>query len=230
MAKELQDRLREVFPRASDSAALGYGSTECTALATLNFGEEFKEKPHSSGRPLPTVQVEIRDAHGQPVDEGTDGEIHIRGPIVMLEYWRLPEATKETILPGRWLRTGDIGRLEEGHLVINSRARDLILRGSENIYPAEIENRLIAHPHVAEAAVIGVEHKELGQEVRAVIVPKPGAVVSEEELAAWVGESLAYFKVPTQWEIREQPLPRNAVGKVMKHLLGGQEDNPFAED
>jgi acyl-CoA synthetase (AMP-forming)/AMP-acid ligase II len=174
--------------------------------------------------------VEIRDAHGQPVDERVDGEIHVRGPIVMLEYWRLPEETKEAILPGRWLRTGDIGRVEEGHLVINSRARDLILRGSENIYPAEIENRLIAHPDVAEAAVVGVEHKELGQEVKAVIVPKAGAAADKEELAAWVGKTLAYFKVPTQWEIREQSLPRNAVGKVMKHLLGRQEDNPFTED
>ena len=112
-------------------------------------------------------------AHGEPVDEGADGEIHIRGPIVMLEYWRLPKETKEAILPGRWLRTGDIGRLEEGHLVINSRARDLILRGSENIYPAEIENRLIAHPDVSEAAVVGVEHEELGQEVKAIVVPRP---------------------------------------------------------
>jgi acyl-CoA synthetase (AMP-forming)/AMP-acid ligase II len=230
MTKELQERLREVFPCASDSAALGYGSTECTALATLNFGEQFRQKPHSSGRPLPTVQVEIRDANGAPVDEGTDGEIHIRGPIVMLEYWRLPDETRETILPGRWLRTGDIGRLEEGHLLINSRARDLILRGSENIYPAEIENRLIAHPDVAEAAVVGVEHKELGQEVRAVVVPKAGAALNKKALAAWVGETLAYFKVPTQWEIREQSLPRNAVGKVMKHLLSRQEDNPFTED
>jgi acyl-CoA synthetase (AMP-forming)/AMP-acid ligase II len=230
MAMELQNRLREVFPGASDSAALGYGSTECTALATLNFGEEFREKPHSSGRPLPTVQVEIRDANGEPVDQGTDGEIHIRGPIVMLEYWRLPEETKDTILPGRWLRTGDIGRLEEGHLVINSRARDMILRGSENIYPAEIENRLIAHPDVAEAAVVGVEHKELGQEVRAVIVPKAGTAPTQETLAAWAGQTLAYFKVPTQWEFRETSLPRNAVGKVMKHLLGRQEENPFTED
>jgi len=164
------------------------------------------------------------------VDEGIDGEIHIRGPIVMLEYWRLPDETQKTILPGRWLRTGDIGRLEEGHLLINSRARDLILRGSENIYPAEIENRLIAHPDVAEAAVVGVDHKELGQEVRAVVVPKAGAVLNKEGLAAWVGETLAYFKVPTQWEIRERSLPRNAVGKVMKHLLGRQEDNPFTED
>jgi acyl-CoA synthetase (AMP-forming)/AMP-acid ligase II len=230
MPRDLQERLREVFPSAADSAALGYGLTECTALATLNFGEELKEKPQSSGRPLPTVQVEIRDEHGEPVHEGMDGEIHIRGPVVMLEYWRLPDETAETILPGRWLRTGDMGRLEAGYLVINSRARDLILRGSENIYPAEIENRLLAHPEVAEVAVIGVEHQELGQEVKAIIVPHANTILAREELAAWVGETLSYYKIPTHWEIRTDPLPRNAVGKVMKHLLNREQDNPFKED
>jgi acyl-CoA synthetase (AMP-forming)/AMP-acid ligase II len=230
MSRDLQDRLRQVFPGAGDSAALGYGLTECTALATLNFGEELREKPYSSGRPLPTVEVEIRDPLGEPVDEGIDGEIHIRGPNVMLEYWRLPEETRKTLLAGRWLRTGDMGRLEAGHLVINSRARDLILRGSENIYPAEIENRLLAHPEVAEAAVVGVEHPELGQEVKAIIVPRPSVTPGQEALAAWVGETLSYYKVPTHWEIRREPLPRNAVGKVMKHLLDRNEDNPFQED
>ncbi len=230
MPRDLQDRLREVFPAAGDSAALGYGLTECTALATLNFGEELRERPHSSGRPLPTVQMEIRDSRGEPVDEGVDGEIHIRGPMVMLEYWRRPDETAEALLPGRWLRTGDVGRFEGGHLVINARARDLILRGSENIYPTEIEGRLLAHPEVAEAAVVGVEHEELGQEVKGIVVPQPGATVTPEQLALWVGQTLAYYKVPAHWEIRTEPLPRNAVGKVMKHLLDREEDNPFKED
>ena len=179
---------------------------------------------------LPTVEIEIRDPGGAPVEEGTDGEIHIRGPNVMLEYWRRPSDTRSTILPGRWLRTGDIGRLEGGYLVINSRARELILRGSENIYPAEIENRLLAHPHIAEAAVIGVDHEELGQEVKGIVVPRPNAELSPEDLARWVGQGLAYYKVPTHWELRTEPLPRNAVGKVMKHLLDRKEDNPFSED
>ncbi len=230
MSRELQDRLRQVFPAASDSLALGYGCTECTALATLNFGDEFRNKPHSSGRCFPTVQVEIRDAAGRAVEEGVDGEIFVRGPVVMLEYWQLPEETKKTILPGRWLCTGDIGRYEDGELVINSRARDLIIRGSENVYPAEIEQRLQAHPKVAETAVVGVEHEELGQEVKAIVVPASDATLDTDELAAWVSESLAYFKVPAHWEIRADPLPRNAVGKVMKHLLDGDRENPFTED
>jgi acyl-CoA synthetase (AMP-forming)/AMP-acid ligase II len=231
MPGELQESLRSAFPNAADSLALGYGLTECTALATMNFGEEFKQKPLSSGRPLPTIQIEIRDMNGKPVGLNTDGEIYTRSPLVMLEYWQLPEETAKTIVDGRWLATGDIGKIDEdGHLIINSRARDLILRGSENIYPIEIEHRIAAHPEVAEVAVIGVDHKELGQEVKAVIVPEPGKTINSEELAKWVGETLAYYKVPAHWEIRKEPLPRNAVGKVMKHLLENDGENPFAEE
>jgi acyl-CoA synthetase (AMP-forming)/AMP-acid ligase II len=113
--------------------------------------------------------------------------------------------------------------------VINSRARELILRGSENIYPAEVENRLLAHPAVAEAAVVGVDHEELGQEVKGIVVSRPNATLSAADLARWVEEALAYYKVPAHWEIRTEPLPRNAVGKVMKHLLDQEEDNPFVE-
>jgi acyl-CoA synthetase (AMP-forming)/AMP-acid ligase II len=231
MPGELQESLRSAFPNAADSLALGYGLTECTALATMNFGEEFKQKPLSSGRPLPTIQIEIRDMNGKPVGLNTDGEIYTRSPLVMLEYWQLPEETAKTIVDGRWLATGDIGKIDEdGHLIINSRARDLILRGSENIYPIEIEHRIAAHPEVAEVAVIGVDHKELGQEVKAVIVPEPGKTINSEELAKWVGETLAYYKVPAHLEIRKEPLPRNAVGKVMKHLLENDGENPFAEE
>ncbi len=230
ISKELADGLKKVFPNASDSAAIGYGLTESTALATINFGKMFKEKPNSSGRPLPTIQVEIRNEAGEPVEKDIDGEIYIRSPLVMLEYWRRPEDTAETILKGRWLATGDVGKIDDdGHLVINSRARDLILRGSENIYPVEIEHRLEAHPNVAESAVIGVDHEEFGQEVMAVVVPMPKEQLNTQELSEWVAEKLAGFKVPAHWEIRNDPLPRNAMGKVMKHLLNSGDINPFAE-
>jgi long-chain acyl-CoA synthetase len=231
ISKELADGLKKVFPNASDSAAIGYGLTESTALATINFGEMFKEKPNSSGRPLPTVQVEIRNEAGEPVEKNIDGEIYIRSPLVMLEYWRRPEDMAKTILPGRWLATGDVGKIDDdGYLVINSRARDLILRGSENIYPVEIEHRLEAHPKVAESAVIGVDNEEFGQEVMAVIVPMPEEQLNTQELSDWVAEKLAGFKVPAHWEIRNEPLPRNAMGKVMKHLLNSGDKNPFAEE
>ena len=148
----------------------------------------------------------------------------------MREYWGREAETKGTILAGRWLRTGDIGRLEEGRLYINSRARDLILRGGENIYPIEIEQRLEAHPDVDEAAVVGVDHPELGQEVKAVVVPRRGASLDPDSLRGWVAERLAYFKVPVHWEIRAEPLPRNAAGKVLKGVVIEAEENPFIEE
>jgi acyl-CoA synthetase (AMP-forming)/AMP-acid ligase II len=133
-------------------------------------------------------------------------------------------------VPGRWLRSGDWGRLEDGRLYVNSRKRDLILRGGENVYPIEIEQRLEAHPDVREAAVLGAPHPELGQEVKAILVPEPGVRLDADRLARFVGETLAYFKVPSQWEFRAEPLPRNATGKVMKHVLLGESVNPFVED
>jgi len=230
MSPELQARIREVFPTAGRSLGLGYGLTECTALATLIFGEELAARPHSVGRPLPTVEIEIRDEQGMPLPEGGEGEIHIRGPVLMLEYWRRPEATAECLLADGWLKTGDWGRLEQGYLVLNSRKRDLILRGAENVYPVEIEQRLEAHPDVREAAVVGVDHPELGQEVKAIVVLEDGRIPDTKALAQWVAEALAYFKVPSHWEFRREALPRNAAGKVMKHVLLGQAHNPFIEE
>jgi long-chain acyl-CoA synthetase len=215
----LQAAARETMPGAQDTFGVGYGLTECTALATLAFGAELAADPTSVGRPMPTVEVEIRDAHGFRVPDGVDGEIHIRSPLVMLGYWRRPAETDEAIRPGRWLRTGDIGRLVDGRLTLATRKRDLILRGGENVYPAEIEQRLELHAGVAEAAVVGVDHDELGQEVKAVVVPRAGITLDPAELARWVGDALAYFKIPAHWEFRGTPLPRNATGKVLKHAL-----------
>ena len=230
LGRALQQRVREALPSVRGRMGIGYGLTEGTALSTLNSGEELERYPDSVGRPLPTVSVEIRDDGGRPVPDGVEGEVHLRGPLVMKEYWRNPEATAETILSGRWLRTGDIGRLEDGRLYINSRKRDLILRGGENIYPAEIELCLEAHPDVAEAAVVGVPHEELGQEVKAIVVPAPGAELETAELERWVGARLAYFKVPTRWELRSEPMPRNASGKLLKHVVTGDAENPFIEE
>ena len=148
----------------------------------------------------------------------------------MREYWNDPAATEAAVRPGGWLNTGDIGRIENGKLYIASRKRDLILRGGENVYPFEIEQRLEAHPDVAEAAVIGIDHEELGQEVKAVLVAEPGQTLSEDDLARWVSERLAYYKVPTRWEVRETPLPRNATGKVLKNALRDAQDPMFIEE
>ncbi len=229
---ELLARMREAFPNARSSVAIGYGLTESTALATINGADELVARPDSVGRPLPTIDVEIRDAEGKPLPEGAEGEIFLRGPLVMREYWRRPKETAEAIGPGRWLRTGDVGRIQDGYLYINSRRRDLILRGAENVYPAEIEQALEAHPAVREAAVVGVDHAELGQEVKAIVVADdPGDDAAfAEELSRWVAGRLAYFKVPAHWEFRRDPLPRNATGKVLKNVLTSGAVNPFVEE
>jgi acyl-CoA synthetase (AMP-forming)/AMP-acid ligase II len=230
IAPSLQERARALFRGAARTFGVGYGLTECTALATLNTGDELAAHPESVGRPIPTVELAIRDDDGRPLPDGVDGEVHVRGPLVMREYWRNPEATRAVIGPGRWLRTGDIGRIVDGRLYLVTRKRDLILRGGENVYPAEIEQRLEQHPGVAEAAVLGVDHPELGQEVKAIIVPVPGARLDWAELARWVGATLAYFKVPAHWELRATPLPRNATGKVLKEVLRGDAPSAFVAE
>ncbi len=222
LSPDLQRIVRELLPEAG--IGLGYGLTESGGVATINSGVELVDRPDSSGRPMPGVEVEIRDESGAPLPEGAEGEIFLRSPLVMKGYWRNAAATEETLTPDRWLRTGDVGRLQDGHLFINSRARDLIIRGGENIHPIEVEQALEAHPDVDEAAVVGVDHEELGQEVLAFVVPRLGASPSAEDLSAWVASRLAAFKVPAHWTFRNEPLPRNASGKVLKpQLLGAPE-------
>ncbi|MGB3053033.1 MAG: class I adenylate-forming enzyme family protein [Polyangiales bacterium] len=226
----LIEKARSLFPQCSHTMGVGYGLTEGTAFATLNVGEELSADPSSVGRPVPIVEIEIRDERGQRVEDGEEGEIHLRGPLVMREYWEDPEATRRAIGAGRWLHTGDIGRLRNGKLYIASRKRDLILRGGENVYPFEIEQRLEAHPAIAEAAVIGVDHEELGQEAKAVVVFEAGQELGIEEMQRWVAEVLAYYKVPSRWELRSTPLPRNATGKVLKNALRSAQDSMFIEE
>lgn len=226
----LIEKARALFPQCSHTMGVGYGLTEGTAFATLNAGEELTDDPASVGRPLPVVELEIRDAMGRAVPDGEEGEIHLRGPLVMLGYWDDPEATNAAIGAGRWLNTGDVGRLRGGKLYIASRKRDLILRGGENVYPLEIEQRLEAHPAIAEAAVVGVDHEELGQEVKAFIVFEHDQTLETEEMQRWVADALAYYKVPTRWETRKSPLPRNATGKVLKNALRGAQDAMFIEE
>jgi long-chain acyl-CoA synthetase len=226
----LIDKAQALFPQCSHTMGVGYGLTEGTAFATLNAGEELTDDPSSVGRPVPIVEVEIRDAQGRAVAEGEEGEIHLRGPLVMREYWEDPEATEAAIKRGRWLKTGDVGRMQRGKLYIASRKRDLILRGGENVYPFEIEQRLEAHPAVAEAAVIGVDHEELGQEVKAIVVFENDEEIGSEALQRWVADTLAYYKVPSLWETRKEPLPRNATGKVLKNALRDARDSMFIEE
>ena len=231
VSASLLERTRKVFPSARTSVGIGYGQTECAALATLNNGQELIEFPESVGRPLPTVQLEIRDPQGNALPEGEEGEVCVRGPMVMPGYWRRPDATAQTIAPGHWLRTGDIGRMEGGRLYLASRKRDLIFRGGENVYPVEIEKHIENHPDVEECAVIGVDDAELGQRVKAVLVARPGHTVDLDDLRAWCAAELSYYKVPEFWDVRTESLPRNAAGKILKDKVrDASADTGFVEE
>ena len=227
---ELQRLIREKLPSAVDNFNVGYGMTECGGLATMATGDLLLEHPDCVGRALPTVEVAILDDDDQPQPDGVDGNICIRGAMVMPGYWRNPEANQDALRPGGWLKTGDIGQLRDGLLFLASRKRDMIIRGGENIYPVEIENRLEEHPDIREAAVIGVDHRTLGQEVKAVVVLQEGHELEPDAVREWGAETLAYYKVPTHVECRDTLLPRNATGKVLKQVLTGESESIFVEE
>ena len=227
---DLQRSLREKLPQATSEFNVGYGLTECGGLCSMAVGAVLEKHPDTAGRTIPGNDVAIFDDEGKRLPDGVDGNICVRGPNVMLGYWRNPEATAEAFFEGGWLRTGDIGQMRDGLLFLASRKRDMIIRGGENIYPLEIENRIDDHPDVEEVAVVGVDHRELGQEVKAIVVPKSGCSIEPEALRSFVAEKLAYYKVPTYVEVRDEPLPRNATGKVLKPVLTGEAENTFKEE
>ncbi len=214
--------LQAAFPNVGVNMGNGYGSSETVASVSGNTGMEYEREPTSAGRANPTCRIEIWDDDDQPLPDGVEGRVVIQSPYNMLRYWKNPEATASTVRRDRFLDTGDIGRIEHGMLFINSRARDMIIRSGENIYPIEVESRVEAHPHVRECAVVGSDHHEHGQEVKAIVVPAAGVRLDFAELATFTGEVLAGYKVPTLWEVRDEPLPRNASGKVLKTVLLGE--------
>lgn len=218
---ELKAALREALPRAARSLGTSYGLTESSTAATVATATELSEDPETVGRPVLTLQLEVRDDQGRVLPDGTEGEICLRGPQMMLGYWRNPEATASSTAEHRWYRTGDLGTMAQGRLRITSRRSDLILRGGENIYPAEVEHRIATHPSVQECVVYGVPDEEFGQSVAARVVLRPDAQLAEYELSAHVAAGLARYKVPTHWVLGFDPLPRNATGKVNRRDLAG---------
>ena len=189
--------------------------TESGGLVSFVPNEMLKLSPDCVGPPLPTIEVRIEGEDGTPVGEGEEGTICVRSPIVMTEYWCNPEANQAALLPGRWLRTEDFGGMQDGVLYLSSRLRDLIIRGGENVFPIEVESCLEGHPAVVEAAVFGCDDEDLGQVVDAAVVREPDLSTKTAELQSYCEERLAYFNVPVDIEIRSQPLPRNAAGKVL---------------
>lgn len=215
----LKDRLRERFPFARNALVDSYGLTECSTAIAVATPADLAQAPGTLGRPILLVDMEIRDPAGSRVPDGTEGEVCVRSPYVMLGYWDDEAATAAALTPDRWLRTGDFGVLEAGRLRLTGRRSDLILRGGENVYPTEIEQCLEEHPDITECAVVGIAHPDLGQEVAAVVVVAPGATVTEEQLTEFASSRLSYFKVPARWRITTQPLPRNATGKLARREI-----------
>lgn len=226
-SRELKDQVRAALPAAGQSLVTTYGLTESSTAATVATPADLAEDPDTVGSPVPTVRVEIRDGAGNRLPDGAEGEIWLRGAQMMLGYWNDPGATAAATAAGGWFRTGDLGTMSGGRLRVSARRSDLILRGGENVYPAEVEFALAAHPAVSECAVFGVPHPDLGQEVAAVVVVAGARDVTAGDLAAHASRRLARYKVPSRWLITAGALPRNATGKVIRaevaRLLGGDD-------
>ncbi|MGD0592857.1 MAG: AMP-binding protein [Acidimicrobiales bacterium] len=217
---ELVRRIKQQFP--SGNASNGYGLTETSSVTSMNSGDDYVRKPMSCGPPVPVCDVRVVGPDGVDLPPGEAGELWIKGPNVVKGYWNKPEATAASFSDG-WLHTGDVARLDdEGFIFIVDRAKDMVIRGGENVYSAEVEAALFEHPAVADAAVIGVPHEVLGEEVGAVVVLRPDAEATADELRAHVAERIASFKVPTHIWFSSEPLPRNPAGKVLKRDLRAQ--------
>jgi long-chain acyl-CoA synthetase len=218
-APELVRKIKEVFPNSAPGN--GWGMTETTATFTSHLGKDYENRPDSAGPAAPVGEMQIRDpADGKTVlPAGSVGELWVKGPQVVKGYWNKPEATAETFVEG-WLRTGDLARIdEEGFLFIIDRAKDMLIRGGENIYCVEVENVLYEHPAVMDAALVGIPHKTLGEEPAAVVYLRPGGEATEQELRDLVRSRLAAFKAPVKVVFWPETLPRNANGKILKTEL-----------
>jgi long-chain acyl-CoA synthetase len=197
----------------------GWGMTETSATFSHHMAEDYLNRPDSCGPPVAVCDAQVRDPDGRVLPPDTVGELHGFGPNVVKAYWNKPDATAETF-PDGWVRTGDLARIDaEGFITIVDRAKDMLIRGGENIYCVEVEGVLCEHPAVMDAALVGRPHTVLGEEPVAFVTTKPGMSATEAVLQAFVAERLARFKVPVAVHVRQQPLPRNANGKILKSEL-----------
>ena len=215
---KLVGRVESTFKKGRPQ--IGYGMTETNAYGPSNSGDDYVAHPTSTGRSYNIIMdCEIRDEDGNKLATNERGEIWMTGPNLIRGYWNKAEATAETIVNG-WLRSGDLGRIdEEGFLYIEDRAKDMVLRAGENVYCAEVEAAIYEHPAIYEAAVFGVPHERLGEEVAAAIVLKDGEVLSAEDLQAFLAKQIASFKVPSKVAFSAEQLPRNPSGKILKREL-----------
>ena len=221
LSPALKHALVAAFPSAARAGGLrmGYTSSEGGSIVASIGGPDFAAHPESTGPIQDCVQVAIRDDAGHDLPPGAEGHIFVRSPYTMLEYWGDPVATAEVYGPGRWLSMGDVGRIDDGLLYVNSRARDLIFVSAENVYPSEVENSLEEHPDVVETCVAGIDDPVTGQAVKAFVVLEAGSTVGVDELAEWCRRRLPPYKVPTAWDVRAERLPRNPAGKILRTAL-----------
>jgi acyl-CoA synthetase (AMP-forming)/AMP-acid ligase II len=216
-APELVSKIYEIFGAFPGN---GWGMTETMATVTSHVAEDYLNRPDSCGPAVAVSDVKIMSEDGSTeLPVGEVGELWARGPQIVKGYWNRPDATAETFVDG-WVRTGDLARVDdEGFCFIVDRAKDMIIRGGENIYSSEVENILYEHPAVTDAALIGIPHQTLGEEPAAVVHLAPGMTASEDELREYVSARLAKFKVPVKIIFTEDTLPRNANGKILKRDL-----------
>ena len=216
-APELVATIKRRFPNGL--ASNGWGMTETCAASCVNFGKDYEVRPDSCGAPAPAMDFKIVGSNGETLGPNQVGELWVKGPNNCKAYWNKPEATAKTYIDG-WVVTGDIGRMdEESFVFLLDRAKDMLIRGGENIYCIEVESALYDHPAIMDAAVVGIPHKVLGEEVGAVVQVKPDMEVTADELRRFTAQKIAAFKVPVDIQIQRDPLPRNANGKIMKSEL-----------
>lgn len=216
MAPDLMDTIHQRLPNVA--IGTGYGMTETTGMGTGINGPDYLAHSTSVGAPIPTAEVKVCGPAGNSLADGEVGEIHLRHASVFLGYWGDGAATAAALDTDRWYRTGDFGRIEEGLLFLDGRGTDRIIRAGENISPLEIENRLVEHPDIEAAAVIGVDHPALGQEVLALVVRRDGACIGEQDVRSWAAADLAAFKVPAHVVFLGE-LPYTSSGKVHRKEL-----------
>lgn len=214
------ESLLDLYIERGAAITQGYGLTESTAVVSLLEADEASTKIGSAGMPYPLTAVEIRDPEGRPIDDaGVDGEIWIKGRNVVAGYWNRPEETAALRDENGWLRTGDAGHFDaDGYLYITDRIKDMLISGGENVYPAEVEKVLAAHPDIADVAVVGTPDERWGEVVTAVVVARPGAEVDLDSVQTFARTQLGGYKVPRRLELVAE-LPRNASGKVLKRDL-----------
>ena len=218
MAPELVKKISGSFTGKA-SPQLGYGLTETNGYGPGNTGPDYVSHPSSTGRVVPIMQVRVVDPNGEPLPTGEIGEICMSGPMLIRGYWHRPEATAEAIRDG-WLHTGDLGYIDdEGFVYVVDRIKDMVLRGGENVYCSEVEAAIFEHANVHEVAVFGLPHERLGEEVACALQPVAGSTVDTTELTQFLAERIAPFKIPTQWFVRTDPLPRGATGKILKREI-----------